>query len=223
MAIHVSSLIYIGLPNNEANDWINKYLDSKGLAQESREDIQAILQRAIARQFSSKNAHDYFLLNRYIFGMAAELLDNSRHAESAAMANFYDVDVYGLSSEDFLKYLREGREITDNVIEMLRHLSALNAEDARVQEPITLHNTWYYILGLSFAALEDRPYPLPTLGQARKLTRLINDTWPEVSKRFPEMFIGRKRPDFEADNSTISRQMRSGYKEGLSLHSKKHP
>jgi hypothetical protein len=64
MAIHISSLIYIKLPNDDLEDWIKKYLDSKGLSQDCREDIHAILQQAITRQFSHKDAHNYLVPDR---------------------------------------------------------------------------------------------------------------------------------------------------------------
>ncbi|WP_215859122.1 hypothetical protein, partial [Acidithiobacillus thiooxidans] len=172
------------------------------------------------RPFSVRH---YLSLNMHVCGMAAEMLENSCYAESVAMTHFYEDDLDSLSSKDLDTRLLDARKITNQVIAMLHTLSEIYAEDAKVQGRITLHNTWYYILGLSFATPKGKPYPLPTLGQARRLTKLVNDSWPAVSKRFPEMFTNRKRPDFESDSPTISRQMRSGYKAGLPLHPKKQP
>ena len=219
MTVHTAYLVYAHLEDN-ADKWVNSYLENRGLGQECLDDIHTILLNAIVHQFSNPVTKEVQGLMARTFGTAAEMLNTSPHTEAAVMKYFLDDPgaFDGLATDELFSRIRK---ITDNVIGMLNMLSRMNAEDVKIQENIGLNNTWYYILGLSFANGKGNPYPLPTLGQARKLTNLINDCVPRVTSRFPELFIGRKKPDFEAENPIISRQMRAGYKAGLSLSQEK--
>jgi len=214
MAVHVSNLIYVAIAD-DVEDWINNYLDAKNLGHECIDDMHLILIQAIERQFSHPDAVDDMRLKSHIFGMASVLLDVSCYVESAAMSHFFEDhgDCRLSQSGD----VEDALKITGHVIGMLRTLSDRHAEDAKIQERITLHNTWYYILGLSFASWKSKPYPLPTLGQAKKLAILVDTCWSGVSERFPQLFVNRKKPEFEAESPIVSRQMRAGYKAGLSL------